>query len=83
MQWRGATEWEVIGFDENEPIGGRKSASPNGGGGIRVQERRKINRGCVCGAEAQRACGQCGILGVAERQRLAWEAGAKPRGSVR
>jgi hypothetical protein len=34
MQLKRATAWEVIGIDEKEPIAGRQSASPNGGGGI-------------------------------------------------
>ena len=34
MQLKRATAWEVIGIDEKEPIAGRRSASPNGGGGI-------------------------------------------------
>jgi hypothetical protein len=34
MQLKGATDWQVIGIDEKEPIGGRWSASPIGGGRI-------------------------------------------------
>jgi hypothetical protein len=34
MQLKRATAWEVIGFDEKEPIVGQQSASPNGGDGI-------------------------------------------------
>jgi hypothetical protein len=34
MQLKRATAWEVIGFDEKEPIVGQQSASPNGGGEI-------------------------------------------------
>lgn len=34
MQLKGATVWEVIGVDEDIPIRGRRSASPNGGGWI-------------------------------------------------
>jgi hypothetical protein len=34
MQLKGATDWQVIGIDEKEPIGGQRSASPIGGGRI-------------------------------------------------
>jgi hypothetical protein len=34
MQLKRATDWEVIGIDEKEPIGGQQSASPIGGGCI-------------------------------------------------
>jgi hypothetical protein len=34
MQLKSATDWEVIGIDEKEPIGGRQSASPIDGNGI-------------------------------------------------
>ena len=34
MQLKGATDWQVIGIDEKEPIGGQRSVSPIGGGCI-------------------------------------------------
>jgi hypothetical protein len=34
MQLKRATDWQVIGIDEKEPIGGRRSASPIGGARI-------------------------------------------------
>ena len=34
MQLKSATDREVIGIDEKEPIAGQQSASPTGGGGI-------------------------------------------------